>query len=67
MDTNDKSHDVTMKTANLNIILNLSNTLQEIKWQQEQEQKQELFTLTNDDIDAAEIESLLAHFDENRK
>lgn len=31
MDTNDKSHDVTMKTANLNIILNLSNTLQEIK------------------------------------
>lgn len=67
MDTNDKSHDVTMKTANLNIILNLSNTLQEIKWQQEQEQKQELFTLTNDDIDAAEIESLLAQFDEKRK
>lgn len=67
MDTNDKSHDVTMKTANLNIILNLSNTLQEIKWQQEQEQKQELFTLTNDDIEAAEIESLLAQFDEKRK
>lgn len=67
MNTNDKSHDVTMKTANLNIILNLSNTLQEIKWQQEQEQKQELFTLTNDDIDAAEIESLLAQFDEKRK
>lgn len=67
MDTNDKSHDVTMKTANLNIILNLSNTLQEIKWQQEQEQRQELFTLTNDDIEAAEIESLLAQFDEKRK
>lgn len=67
MNTNDRSHDVTMKAANLNIVLNLSNTLQEIKWQQEQEQKQELFTLTNDEIEAAEIESLLTQFDDERK
>lgn len=52
-------------TSSLELVLSVSNTLQKIKEKEELAQEQASFTLTEDEIEAAELERLLDQFNDD--